>query len=210
MSDDSPQRSESLQRLYDDKLVVQAEVRDHAQGGFHESCIAAAAALPEIAAKLREDGFYLEMLTCLDRRQTGEEMALIYTFNRFDRAHRLRVESPIAAVAEWRGPAPAPLKGAAAKKKAEADKAKAEAAAARAAAGEPDPDPAAEGASIASVFRSADWYEREVYDMYGVTFAGHPDLKRILLPEDADFHALLKDFGRIDEAETTLDDQRPS
>ncbi len=51
------------------------------------------------------------------------------------------------------------------------------------------------------MYKAADWNEREVYDMYGVTFAGHPDLKRILLPDDADFHALLKDFGRMEDAE---------
>ena len=60
--------------------------------------------------------------------------------------------------------------------------------------------PGAEAPSIAAVFPAADWMEREVYDMYGVAFTGHPGLKRILLPDDADFHALLKDFGRIEDA----------
>ena len=48
--------------------------------------------------------------------------------------------------------------------------------------------------SLAGVFAAADWQEREVYDMFGIVFAGHPNLKRLLLPEDADFHPLLRDF----------------
>jgi NADH-quinone oxidoreductase subunit C len=53
----------------------------------------------------------------------------------------------------------------------------------------------AQAPTISQVYPAADWYEREVYDLFGIKFAGHPDLKRILLPEDADFHPLLKDFG---------------
>jgi len=49
--------------------------------------------------------------------------------------------------------------------------------------------------TISHVYPGADWYEREVYDLFGIKFAGHPNLKRLLLPEDADFHPLLKDFG---------------
>lgn len=48
--------------------------------------------------------------------------------------------------------------------------------------------------SLANLIPGADWHEREAYDMMGQQFAGHPDLRRILLPEDADFHPLLKDF----------------
>ncbi len=55
--------------------------------------------------------------------------------------------------------------------------------------------PDLEAPTIEPVYRGADWFEREIFDMYGVRFAGHPNLKRILLPEDAEFHALLKDFG---------------
>jgi NADH-quinone oxidoreductase subunit C len=53
----------------------------------------------------------------------------------------------------------------------------------------------AQAPTISHVYPGADWYEREVYDLFGIKFAGHPDLKRILLPDDADFHPLLKDFG---------------
>jgi NADH-quinone oxidoreductase subunit C len=49
-------------------------------------------------------------------------------------------------------------------------------------------------ATISSVMPSANWHERETHDFYGIKFAGHPHLIPILLPEDADFHPLLKDF----------------
>ena len=48
--------------------------------------------------------------------------------------------------------------------------------------------------TITHVFSAADWHERETFDFYGVQFQGHPNLIRILLPEDADFYPLLKDF----------------
>jgi NADH-quinone oxidoreductase subunit C len=62
--------------------------------------------------------------------------------------------------------------------------------------------PGASAPSVSAVYQAADWFEREVFDMYGVVFESHPNLKRILLPEDADFHALLKDFGRMEDAES--------
>jgi len=49
-------------------------------------------------------------------------------------------------------------------------------------------------ASLAMKFRTADWYEREVFDMFGVPFAGHPNLKRLLTWDDFQGHALRKDF----------------
>ncbi len=48
--------------------------------------------------------------------------------------------------------------------------------------------------SVTSVWRTADWHEREVYDLSGVWFTGHPDLSRILLAEDWEGHPLRKDY----------------
>ena len=59
--------------------------------------------------------------------------------------------------------------------------------------------------SVVPLWRGADWMEREVYDMFGVTFRGHPDLRRILMWETyAEGHPLRKDFplrGRFSRAE---------
>lgn len=49
-------------------------------------------------------------------------------------------------------------------------------------------------ASVTGVWRTADWHERETFDLVGIKFDGHPDLRRILLPSDFDGHALRKDY----------------
>jgi NADH-quinone oxidoreductase subunit C len=48
--------------------------------------------------------------------------------------------------------------------------------------------------SVTHVWRTADWHERETFDLLGIKFEGHPDLRRILLPSDFDGHALRKDY----------------
>ncbi|ROQ93485.1 NADH-quinone oxidoreductase subunit C [Desulfosoma caldarium] len=51
--------------------------------------------------------------------------------------------------------------------------------------------------SVTGIFDSALWQEREAWEFFGVSFRGHPDLRRLLLPEDADYYPLRKDFGTV-------------
>lgn len=142
-----------------DGLTASSDASDHKVDGFHHRHVATKQNIVAITEAFRAAGYFLEMITCEDRREDLEAMRLVYTYNRFDTADRhlvlVDIEKDI---------------------------------------------PGASAPTVCQVFPSADWFEREVYDMYGVRFDGHPDLKRILLPDDADFHALLKDFGRIEDA----------
>jgi len=52
--------------------------------------------------------------------------------------------------------------------------------------------------SISSVWKTADWHERETYDFFGIVFEGHPDLRRILLPADWKGYPLRKDYKEQD------------
>ncbi|SMO41274.1 NADH-quinone oxidoreductase subunit C [Fodinibius sediminis] len=65
--------------------------------------------------------------------------------------------------------------------------------------------------SVTGIWKSANWMEREIYDMFGIRFTGHPDFRRIFMPEDFDYYPLRKEFpllgipGSIELPSTTPD-----
>lgn len=134
------------------KGVQETSATDHSAQGFHFLHTIEANALLQATQAYFDKGFYLEMMTCQDRREKENVFRLVYQFCTIDHAQRHLLHLDI--------------------------------------------DPSAEAESIAHIFPASDWLEREVFDMYGVRFANHPDLKRILMPEDypAHAHPLLKDF----------------
>ncbi len=69
-------------------------------------------------------------------------------------------------------------------------------------------DEATPVASLVGVFPGANWFEREVYDLYGVVFTGHPDLRRLLTDYGFEGHPLRKDFPLTGFVEVRFDDEQ--
>jgi len=125
---------------------------DYIARGFHHLHQITSSAICPVAQAFAEGGFFLEMMTCQDRRENDEVFRLVYQFCTLGKPERHIVNLDIP--------------------------------------------PSTAAPSITDIFPAANWLEREVFDMYGVVFDNHPDLKRILMPEDYPdgSHPLLKDF----------------
>jgi NADH-quinone oxidoreductase subunit C len=63
--------------------------------------------------------------------------------------------------------------------------------------------------SVTGLWEGADWYERELFDLFGVRFEGHPDMKRILMPDDWKGHPLRRDYALTEESVEFKHDVKP-
>lgn len=63
--------------------------------------------------------------------------------------------------------------------------------------------------SVTDLWEGANWYERELFDMFGIHFEGHPDLKRLLMPDDWKGHPMLRDYALSEEPVEFKHDVKP-
>ncbi len=174
---------------------------DHAKKGYDLDVQVSPDQVPAAAEAIRQEEFFIEAVTGVD--WFGEQAAIVAEAAKVKAAAAKKAAAAAAAAAEAGGeavpPAPAP----------EAPAEEAELL--------PDvmevvydfshyqencrvvvrtrvPRDNPELPTISSIFQGANWHERETHDFFGIRFLGHPDLTPLLLPEDADFHPLLKDF----------------
>lgn len=152
--------------------IVESTEGNYALRGYHHTHRVTLDALPALAELFRDAGYYLEMMTCIDTRSTGNSKKTKSEKEQSDATE----PTGLLRLAYQFG-----------------------------CAGDPDrhllyadlmPDQTA--LSIAAVFAGANWQEREIFDMYGVFFSNHPNLRRLLMPEDYSGHPLLKDFSDSD------------
>jgi len=161
------------EKLQEHAGITESSSADYAVSGYHHVHKALASELPAVAALFFENGYYLETMTCIDERASaGDEKE-----KKDDAEDEQTAEDPGAFRLVYQfDKAGAPER---------------HLITTRIASGE-------SASSIAGVFAGADWYEREVFDLYGVLFAKHPDLRRILMPDDYIGHPLRKDFSDQD------------
>lgn len=175
---------------------------DHAKKGYDLDVQVAADQLPAVAEVVRTEGFFIEAVTGVD--WFGEQAAIAAAAAKAKAAAAKKAAEAAAAAAAEAGEEapPAAAEEAPAEEEVEVP---------------PDvievvydffhyeencrvvfrtriPRDNPEVPTISSIYQGANWHERETHDFFGVRFLGHPDLTPLLLPEDADFHPLLKDF----------------
>ena len=158
--------------------------KDIKKHGVLYEAVVPASKIREVAKEFLSRDYFLESLTAVDFSECFE---LVYHFNHWSPAKRSCVKVLVPKRhSEPFDRHPERSEGSQGKLREESQK--------RDPSASSSPQDDAIAPSIASIYKSANWYEREVFDMFGVRFDGHPHLTRILLPESSTIHPLLKSF----------------